>query len=220
MKHSIIIFGTTSFAKMLKYYIETYTSSTVVAFSVDSKYMNMNSFCNLPVVPFENISSLYSPSDYDIIVALGYSSMNIVRQKKCETLIKLGYNLPNFIHPTVHKENAELGFGNIILENVILGYNSKIGNGNIIWNGCNISHEVTVGNYNYISPSVAIAGRTNICNNCFLGINSCVQNDLIIQNFSLVGAGCCIKKATEAYGVYLPASTIKVPGKRSLEIEI
>ena len=203
---------------MIKYYIETYTASIVAAFTVDSKYKTADSFCELPVVPFESITSTHPPSKYDAIVALGYSKMNTTRKEKFSILLHNGYTLPNFIHPSAHLENAQIGLGNIILENVNLGYNSNIGNSNIIWNGCNISHEVNIGNYNYLSPSVALAGRVNINNNCFLGINSCVKNDLAIQNYSLIGAGCYINKETEEYGVYLPASTIKIPNKKSLDI--
>ena len=218
MKPPIIIFGITPFAKMVKYYVETYTASTVAAFTVDAPYKTADSFCGLPVVPFESITSAYPPSQYSAIVALGYSKMNMTRQEKFSILLHSGYTMPNLIHPSAHLENAQIGLGNIILENVNLGYNSNIGNSNVIWNGCNISHEVNIGNYNYISPSVAIAGRVNLNNNCFLGINSCVRNDLTIQNYSLIGAGCYINKGTEEYGVYLPSSTIKVPDKSILDI--
>lgn len=218
MNNPIIIFGINPFAQMIKYYVETYTSSSVAAFTVDSKYKSTDLLCGLPIVPFESIASTYPPSEYDAIVAVGYSEMNMIRQKKFSKLLHEGYTLPNLIHPTAHLENIQIGQGNIILENVNIGYNTTIGDSNILWNGCNISHEVNIGNYNYISPSTAIAGHVYISNNCFLGINSCVRNDITIQDYTLIGAGCYINQETEKYGVYLSTSTIKVPQKSSLDI--
>lgn len=220
MEKSIIIFGNSPFSKMIKYYIETYTSSKVFAFTVDSEYKTSDSFCNLPVISFENINSICPPNKYDMIIAIGSSKMSTIRKEKMDISKNLGYFLPNFIHPTVHMENTDIGYGNIILENTVLSYKVKIGNGNILWNGCNISHESRINNYNYIAPSVSIAGRTTICNNCFLGINSCIKDNLTIADYSLIGAGCYINQNTEKNSIYVPARTQKIPNKVSLDIDV
>lgn len=219
MKKSLIILGNTHFAEMIKIYVEQYRKISVSAFSVDSYFIREKVLVGIPVIPLENLTDQFAPEETEIIIAIGYSQMNKVRKEKINYIKEKGYFLPNFIHPSVHIENAELGEGNIILENCNLGYHSKIGNGNILWNGCNISHDCVIGDNNYLSPSVALAGRTVIEDNCFLGINSCTGHDVYIKKYTLIGAGCFMNSSTEEYDVYVSQKPTKLR-KKSLDINI
>lgn len=210
MKSKAVIFGNNSFAEMLKYYIEKYSGIKIYAFSVDRTYIRESSFCGLPVIPVEDTSILFPPDQYDFYVAVGYHQMNTLREDKLKSLCQKGYDLPNFIHPSVSMEEASIGSGNIILENTSIGFHAQIGNGNLIWNSCVISHECTLGNYNYLSPSCALAGRVSIRNNCFLGIHSTIRNDITVDDHTFIGASCYISHDTTPGSVHVPSRSVQL----------
>ena len=72
----VIIFGTGGFAEVVHYYLTHDSEYEVVAFTVHKKYVQEDLFCNLPVVPFEEINSYFSPDKHSMFVAMGYKQMN------------------------------------------------------------------------------------------------------------------------------------------------
>ena len=213
-----IIFGTTSFAKMLRHYVEKFTDMKIIAYAIDKAYKDGEFYDELPVVEFEKIEKFYPANEYSFLIALGYSKMNDMRKKKFYEIKEKGYMLENFIHPSVVSDYAEMGEGNIIFENVTLAYNVEIGNGNIIWNGCQISHECIVGDFNFFSGNALIAGQTIVKDNCFFGINSAVRGGNTIEDYTLVGAGCYLNNGSKPYGVYVPARSICLENKKSTDM--
>lgn len=217
-KKQCIIFGTTSFAKMLRHYIEKFTEIQIAAYAIDASYKESTVFDGLPVIEFENVEEYYPPDKYSFMLALGYSKMNDIRKRKFNEVKEKGYILENFIHPSVVQDYMKMGEGNIIFENVTLAYNVQLGDGNIIWNGCQISHECIVGDFNFFSGNAIIAGQTIVKNNCFLGINSAVRGARTLENYTLVGAGCYMNGSSKPFGVYVPARSICLENKKSTDM--
>ena len=218
MKRKCVIFGTTDFGKMLRYYFEKYADVQIVAYTVDKAYLESDTYDGLPAVAYEEVEKAYPPTEYTMVIALGYKKMNQIRQQKFEDAKRKGYRIENFVHPSVVDESVAMGEGNIILEHVTLAYGTKIGNSNIIWNGSQISHESQVGDYNFFSVDSVIAGKTVVKNNCFLGINSTVLGNRTLEYATLVGAGAFVKENTEPYSVYVPARSICLENKKSTEM--
>ena len=82
MKKELLIFGTGDIAQLAHYYFSTDSDYKVVAFTVDSEYRTDDTFCDLPVIAFEEIASHYSPEQYDMFIALSYSKLNEIRKEK------------------------------------------------------------------------------------------------------------------------------------------
>lgn len=217
-KKKCVMFGVTSFAKMVRYYIEKYNDIDVVAYTVDAKYKQEDQFDGLPVVPFEDIESIYPVDQYSMLMGLGYSKMNDIRKQKFIEIKQLGYKIESFVHPSVIQDIGEIGEGNIIFEGAVLGYNVKLGNGNIIWNGCNISHESIIGDFNHFSAGTTLGGKTVVGNNCFFGMNSLIRGPKVVADYTLVGAGCYVSNDTKPYGVYVPARSICLENKKSTDM--
>lgn len=78
--NDIVIFGNTDFGRLLAYYLKTDDSRKVVAYTVNRECIKEDSFCGLPVVPFEEVENIYPPDRYDILLAIGNSKMNEVRK--------------------------------------------------------------------------------------------------------------------------------------------
>ena len=93
----LVIIGNGCFAKLINFFINTYSEYSVEAFSVDENYITEKKFCGRPVVAFEEISYKYSVDEFSVLVAIGYSNMNSVRQKKFLECEKLGYNMTIFV---------------------------------------------------------------------------------------------------------------------------
>ena len=77
----IVIFGLGEIAEIAHYYFRHDSHFTVCAFTVDSDYINRNSFCELPVVAFENIEEKYPPGEYDMFIATGYADVKSSKRK-------------------------------------------------------------------------------------------------------------------------------------------
>lgn len=216
---NIIIIGANSFARLLYHYMAESGEREIAAFSVNSAYCGMgDTIFGKPVIPLEELQEKCPPEAFEVILAVGYSQMGKVRQRLAECCKKKGYFLASFIHSSaVISPSSELGEGNILLENVVVAPMAKVGHCNLIWNGVHISHECILGNYNTLSVSSALAGNVTIQNNCFLGVNSTVADHTAIADYTLVGAAGCVKRDTNPYDVIVPARSVTLEGKRSIE---
>lgn len=217
----LLIFGINKFAELMKYYIENTTDYVVSAYTVNREYVEKKSIEGTDVIPFEEIDKIYGNKQVKILVAVGYNNMNNVRKKVFDNIIKKGYIIISYIHPSSNiAENIEMSTGNIILEDVLIQPYVKIGQGNIIWSNVNISHHAVIGDYNYFSPMVSLSGNTVIKNNCFFGNNCVIKNGISISDFTLVGASAYINEDTIEYSVVVPFRSKVLSGKRSIEINI
>ena len=218
-KSKCVIFGVTPFTQMIRHLEEEFYDVEIVAYTVDRKYKQEDDFDGLPVVAFEDMDQKYPKEKYSVLIGLGYSHMNDIRKEKFAQIKGKGYRIESFVHPrAIRDDTFEMGEGNIILEGAVLGYKVKVGNGNIIWNGCNISHEDDIGDFNYFSPGVTLGGRIVVKNNCFFGMNSVARGARVIENYTLIGAGCYMNNNTKSYGVYVPARAVCLEDKKSIDM--
>lgn len=213
----VVIFGTGSWARKIFYYISELSEHEVVAFTADGEFCEPNSFMGLPVVPFDELESRYSPEQYEMFMGIGYREMNNIRERKYLKAKKKGYSFPNFIHPTAVMHNTVLGEANFILENVMFEPYATVGDNCVFLTSAGIAHDVKIKSHNFISIGVGIAGDCTIEKNCFLGIHSSVSNGVILADHTLVGAGCHTSKSTKPYQVIVPARSIVLENKRSTD---
>lgn len=217
----IIIYGNTEFAKMMKYYIDTDTDREIAFFTVENKYIKETKIESIEVIPFEDVNtSIYPAEEYEILICIGYSNMNDVRKKvygQCKTL---GYEVASYVHSSTRiPYGAEIGEGNIILEDVTIQPFVKIGNSNLIWYKAAIAHDCVIGDFNTLCGMMSLSGCVNINNNCFIGNNATIKDHIKLADYTLVGAGAYINQDTEEYSVYVPAKTVRI-NKKSNDIKL
>jgi sugar O-acyltransferase (sialic acid O-acetyltransferase NeuD family) len=204
LKKKLIIIGNTSNAKLAHHFFKTDSDYEVVAFSVNKKYIESNFFCDLPLIPFEDMEIDYSPNEYDAFVAIGYNDMNVIRENMYTKTKQKGYFLPNYISSKCSfLTEEEIGDNNLILEDNTIQPFVKIGSNNVFWSGNHIGHDVQIKDHCFVSSHVVISGFTIIENNCFLGVNSTFRDGITIAPFTLIGAGASIMNSTKEKGVYL-----------------
>jgi sugar O-acyltransferase (sialic acid O-acetyltransferase NeuD family) len=204
----IVIVGATTNARLSKWYFENDSEFTVVAFSVNKVFIKETSLLGLPVVPFEDLENIYSPSEYSAFVAIGYTQMNKIRERMYYEVKAKGFELVNYISSKCSFLTTEnIGDNNLILEDNTIQPFVKIGSNNVIWSGNHLGHDTVIHNHITITSQVVVSGFCEIKNNCFLGVNATLHNEITLEKETLVGAGAIITKQSMEKGVYLPAQS-------------
>jgi sugar O-acyltransferase (sialic acid O-acetyltransferase NeuD family) len=204
----IIIYGRGTLAKLVCYYIQKYSNDQVVAYTADSSYCNIDRIDNIPLIPFESVSTRFPPKSYKMIVAIGYSSMRnrkvLYQRAKAE-----GYHLSSFVSPdALVDDSVVLGDNTIIFSGVVIEPFCKLGNNNLIWSGAVICHETKILDHCFAAANSTIGGKNYIEDNCFIGFNASVLQQLTVSTETLLGAGAVLTQSTSPYTKYLgiPAS--------------
>ncbi len=215
----LVILGGGSFAKLLHCYLKEEGKRNVAAFAVEKKYLNDTSTQEgLPVVAFETVEELYPPNKYEIIMGIGYSGMNSLRERLFYEAKKKGYYIASFIHSTATiAKDAVIGEGNIIFEKSLIQSFCEIGSGNLIWYDVKIAHNDKIGSFNTFAGNSSLSGFVNIANRCFLGNSCTVINNVNIADETLVGLGAVVKADTMPKSVIVPARSVVLPQKKSAE---
>ncbi len=217
MKKPLIIFGSGDIAQLAHFYFSTDSEYDIVAFTVDSAYLTDNSFCDLPVIAFEEIEAHYSPGQCDLFIALSYSKLNEVRKEKYIAAKEKGYRLASFIssHATVLND-GRIGENCFIFEDNTVQPFVTIGNNVTLWSGNHIGHHSTIKDHAFIASHVVVSGGVEIGEQCFIGVNATLRDHIKIGEKCVIGAGALLLADAEPEGVYIGAKTerARVPSTR------
>lgn len=210
MKQKTFIFGIGALGKLLFYHLQS-EGHAPVAFVVDDAYCDCERYCDRPVVPYSRALDIFPAADYAAYVAIGYSGMNIVRQDVSRRLLRAGYSLPNYIHPSVIAAidlSRDMGVGNLIFLQTNLDAYTQIGDGNIFYPDTMIGHDVKLGSYNFFSGRSSLAGDLIVGDRCFFGLNCTVKNGVRIADRCLIGAAAYVARDLESGSVLVPPRSV------------
>lgn len=216
----LVIFGAGDIARLAHYYFTRDSKHEVVAFTVDRKYRQADTFLNLPCVDFEDVVSQYSPSSFKMFIAVSYAKMNRVRAEKYALAKALGYELVSYVssHCTFLSDHS-VGDNCFILEDNTIQPFVKIGNDVTLWSGNHIGHDSVLGDHIFIASHIVVSGHVNIGDYSFIGVNATLRNSITIAPRTLIGGGAVIMKDTVEGGVYLPQRAT-LSEKKSDEIDM
>lgn len=217
MKKPLVIFGIGENAQLAHYYFTTDSSYQVAAFTVDAEYLSGHEFEGLPVVPFEQVSTLYPPESYDFFVAVGYSKLNENRKQKFEAAKDMGYAMASYVSSRASILNEyKIGGNCFILEDNTIQPYVHIGNNVTLWSGNHIGHHSSIHDHCFITSHVVISGGITIGESCFIGVNATLRDHITIGEKCIVGAGALILGDTEPQGLYVGEATdrSRVPSSR------
>lgn len=219
-KKAVIIFGITDLAELLYSYLCEDSNFKVVGFTADRQYIhNLNTFCDHPVIPFDELDKfLFTPERVSIFVCVGYTKMNSVRKDVFERVLKKGYSIESYFHPSASIYTDSFGIGNIVFPNVMIDRFTSVGDGNIFYSNRFVAHHSSIGNYNFFAVKCCCCGHVTMKNNCFIGANSTIRNGVTLEEYTLVGAAAYVSRNTVKNGVYVPSKTIAMLNKDSLDI--
>jgi len=215
----VVLFGTGQIASVVYSYLTYDSPYEVAAFAVDRKEIKEDALFDLPVVPFEDVESIYPPDEYKMFIAVGYIRVNRLRAERYCQAKAMGYPLISYVHPkAIISPGAVIG-DNCVIDptSVILPY-ARVGNNVHIGTGAIIGHHSVIGDHCWVTAGTLILGSVTVEPYCLLGGNSTVRNSLTIAKECVIGAGALILENTHEGEVYmgkpaerLPISSDKLP---------
>ena len=200
----IAIIGTGDFSSIV-YQILKKHGRNIVCFSVDDEYLSGDNktFWDIPVIGTSELIKKYTPDTTELVAGFIGNPMFDIRQKKCEEFKSLGYSFANVID-TDTSYASEIGEGNVIMQNVSLGFDVHIGDGNIIWPGVVFPHNNYIGDYNNIAPTASLSGYSCVGSHCYIGNNSIIKNRIKVNDYTFVGAGAYVRHDTVSGTTIVP----------------
>lgn len=206
----IIIFGAGKIADEAYFYLTNDSPHEVVAFTIDREYLTETQKLGLPVVPFEEVQTLYPPNSFQMFVAVGYQDLNRLRARKYDEAKAKGYQLISYVSSRASNfGNVAVGDNCFILEFAVIQPEAKIGSNVFIWSSNHIGHHASVGDHCYIAGNVVISGSTRIEPYCFIGVSAVLGHEITVGAETFIGAGSLITKNVEPRSVYITADTPK-----------
>lgn len=207
----LVIFGTGDIAQIAAFYFERDGIADVAAFTVDDQYRDGDVFEGRPLVSFEEAPGHFDPDEFTMFVALSYTEMNRLRERKVAEAKQAGYRLMSYVSPDcTYRSQFPPGENAFIFEDNTIQPFVQIGDNVTLWSGNHIGHHSVIGDHNFVSSHVVISGHCSVEPHCFLGVNSTVAHGVTLAEGTLLGAGAVIAKDTEPDGVYVPPRSTKL----------
>ena len=117
-----VIFGDTSFAERIQEYITLENLDKVICFTNEQFFITRDEINGIPVVPFERLSELYDKGSFEVLICIGYTQMNQLREKIYHLCKNKGYKIGTWISKSaiIYSENIEDNFYIVSEEDVII----------------------------------------------------------------------------------------------------
>jgi sugar O-acyltransferase (sialic acid O-acetyltransferase NeuD family) len=208
----VIIFGDKATAREAFFFLKYYSDYEVTGFTVDREYFEADSLLQLPVSPFDLVESTFPPSEYKMLIAVGYVQNNKVREERYYQAKEMGYQLVTFISPkSIIHPQTPVGDNCFIGHFTVISPDAKIGNNVLIGNGCAIGHDVIIGDHCFFSNGVSVAGSVSIGPCSYIGTNATIRNKVSIGKECVIGAGAILLENAADRSVYLGEPAILLP---------
>lgn len=191
----LILLGDGPFAEVAFEYFTHDTTYEVVAFSVERSYLRRDRLFDRPVVPFEDLESLYPPAEHSFYAALVYTQLNRLRTRFYQQAKGRGYSPASYVSPRAFVwRNVELGEHCFIFENNVVQPFVRVGANVVLWSGNHIGHHSRIGSNCFISSHVVVSGNCDVGESCFLGVNCTLIDSIRLGRDSLIGAGALVTR--------------------------
>lgn len=213
-----IIFGDSPFAKRLAKYILIEKKHKLLCFTQEDKFCSCNSILGLPVIPLSKLQETLK-CEFEVLIAIGYSQMNTLRERMYNMLVESGYKIGSWVSCNAVVYSEKIGEGTMVLPNTMIGPGSELGKCNFFESSVVLSHDNKVGDFNFFSTNAVLGGSAVVQNHCFFGLNCTIKNSIAIADNSLIGSAANVLTNTESYGVYVgnPAKKLE---RKSSEVKI
>lgn len=216
--NEILLFGCTMFSSEMRRIIEYEMGGEIIGYVVDRQFIEHDKYDNLPIYAFEELNSIFDMKKVGLLLTVGYSKMNKIRQEKYYAGKALGYRIASYISKKALVYSDNIAEGSIILPGCYIGPFSIIGKCNVIKSGVHIPHHCQLGNFNWIAGGTIFGGGVKMEDYCFIGLGSTIRNEIFIANETFIGANAYLSFSTEPCGVYYGVPARKITDKISLDV--
>jgi sugar O-acyltransferase (sialic acid O-acetyltransferase NeuD family) len=217
MKKEVVIFGVKDTAELAHWYLTHDSEYTVVAFTVNRAFMDIQEFHGLPVVAFEELTSHYPPSEYLLFAPMTGVKMNTLRQKIYEDGKRMGYTYISYVSSKATVCGNQIGENCFILEDNTLQPFTTIGNNVVMWSGNHIGHHGVIEDHVFFTSHVVLSGHCHVKQRAWFGVNATIRDYTVIGEGCLISMGALVTKSTEDGGLYI-GSPAKKQEKLAIEV--
>lgn len=200
---NVIIFGVLDTAELAHFYLTHDSEHEVAAFTVNREYIKDESFKGLPVVAFEDVETLFPPSDYQFFAPMTARNMNRNREKVYNEAKAKGYRFISYVSSKATTFGNEIGENCFILEDNTIQPFTTIGNNVVLWSGNHIGHHGRIDDHVFFTSHVVMSGHCHIHSYCFFGVNSTIRDYLDVAEGTLLAMSAALYKDSEPWGVYI-----------------
>ncbi|MFC0183593.1 sugar O-acyltransferase, sialic acid O-acetyltransferase NeuD family [Pseudarcicella hirudinis] len=212
----VVVFGTALVGELAHFYLTTDSPHEIVAFTVEREYLKEETFKGLPVVPFEDVVSLYPPSEYKFFAPLSERKMNQIRARVYADAKEKGYEFISYISSKATVLTDKIGENCFILEDNTIQPFVEIGNNVVLWSGNHIGHHGVIKDHVYFTSHVVLSGRCIVEPYCFFGVNATIRDGVHLGEGTLIAMGANLTaKKTEDWSIWKgnPAQKANVSSK-------
>lgn len=214
----LVIVGVGEFGGIAYDYFTMDSEYEVAAFAVERDYRTADEAFGLSVVDFENMEEKYSPSEYEVFVAVTYVKLNRARRKLYESCKKKGYRCASYVssHAFVW-HNASIGENTFIFEDNTIQYHVSIGNNVVLWSGNHIGHRTVIEDDCWLTSHDVISGFCKIGRGSFIGVNATLGDNVVLGQDTVFGAAAVTVKSLPDQGCVYVGCPAKKLNKTSYE---
>jgi len=213
----VVVFGVSQWAELAHFYLTHDSPHEVVAFTLDSDYIESTHYKDLPVVPFEEIEQHYPPSEFKMFIPMSFKKMNHIRADKYSGAKQKGYELISYVssRATVFP-GFECGDNCFILEDNTIQPFANVGANVTLWSGNHIGHHSLLEDDVFLASQVVVSGGVRIGQGSFVGVNVTIRDHVTIGKKSVLGAGALVLEDQPDFSVVAPRGTERsqVPSTR------
>lgn len=217
-KKKVVIFGVLDTAELAHFYLLHDSEYEVAAFAVHQQYIKENNFKGLPVVAFENLETVFPPSDYFLFAPMTAKNMNRLRESVYLEGKKKGYSYISYISSKATVFQNPIGENCFILEDNTIQPFTTIGNNVVLWSGNHIGHHGRIDDHVFFTSHVVLSGHCHVHSHCFFGVNATIRDYTKLAQGTLVAMGASITKDTEEWGVYIGNPAKKKEATNSFDV--
>jgi sugar O-acyltransferase (sialic acid O-acetyltransferase NeuD family) len=207
----IVIYGISPAAVQSHYDFANDSPYEVAAFTVHRGEIKEAERLGLPVVPFEDVETLYPPAEFGLFVAIYFNRVNQVRMKTYEQAKAKGYELVSYVSSKAMVwPGLKVGDNCMICDGANVRPFTKIGNDTFVMPGAVVGHDAVVGDHCYLAIHAVLLAGSVVEAGCVIGANSTILNGVTVARECVISAGAVINKNTKEKGVYtLPGPVLQ-----------
>ncbi len=143
----------------------------------------------------EQLEELFSRGLRFAVVGFGALSKPRLRQAAFDRLKKIGFVIPNLIHPSaIIEPSVRLGEGIQIMAGAMIGSDARVGNNCIINSGSIVSHDCKLANNVHVTPGGILAGSVEIGENTLIGMGATILMNVEIGADVVINNGARVAK--------------------------
>lgn len=136
--------------------------------------------CGIPVVGHTDALQELFAEYRNLVIVIGNDT---VRERIYDTAARIGYHFPNLIVQSAYiSPYAKLGWGCVVLNNVVIQNGATVGNGVLLNPGVEIHHDSSVGDYDLIYTNSVVRTYARVGKCVRIGSNVTICNNAVVPD--------------------------------------